>query len=768
MNKRLRINVSGTIQGVGFRPFVFKLACQNNLTGHVQNTASGVQIEIQSNLLSDLDAFCHSLIEELPPLAKIDHLQKLEIEPLLNEEQFSILNSSSSEKNSDGFGVIPPPDSATCTDCLHELFSKADRRFRYPFINCTNCGPRFTIINELPYDRCKTSMESFRLCSACNAEYKDPTNRRFHAQPNACFDCGPRLSFQPANIFGEMALKTTVDYLKQGKIVAVKGLGGFQLLCDATDEKAIARLRVNKHRPAKPFAIMVANLTEAAKYCVLDQTSQHLLSGITRPIVLLLKKHNSELAPNLSYDLDKQGVMLPYTPLHYLLLSDFDGPLVATSGNTSEEPIAYKNDEAINQLSHIADAFLMNDREITSRYDDSVSTVFNQKEISIRRARGQAPTLVNLSFGIDKNILALGGHLKNTFCLGRGKQALLSQHLGDLDNAKGNDNFREALSLFQKLFSFRPELLARDLHPDYTSSFIAEELSKELSIDVITIQHHHAHIAACMSEHNLTGPVIGVAFDGLALGADETLWGGEFLLCKYDSFIRLAHFKQIAMPGGSVAIKEPWRMTLAIINKLKPEDQFTFEPFLNKLSHHQGQNKIDLIAKQIENSFNAPLTSSCGRLFDAVAALIEICPEQKYEGQAPAELEALARSYSLANESMYTVETQMNAGVIELNPELVFIEIQKEMNKGISKACIALKFHHAIKNSIVETCRKLKIQTACSTVCLSGGVFQNQLLLQLTQEELIKEGFSVYHPQRIPCNDGGLSLGQLAVAAHSR
>lgn len=764
--KRLRINVTGTVQGVGFRPFIFGLAKRNRLTGFVQNSSGGVEIEIQSESKAKLDEFCRSMIVELPPLAKINHWQKLEIAPVRDETDFSIHKSESSDENQNSFPIIPPSDSATCKDCLRELSDKKDRRFRYPFINCTNCGPRFTIIQELPYDRANTSMQKFAMCKLCLHEYENPLNRRFHAQPNACFDCGPQLQFEPGNLNGEPALARSIEYLKQGKIIALKGLGGFQLLCDAKNENAVKELRKRKQRPAKPLAIMVADLTEAKKYCRLDECDEIILSGVERPIVLLsMHEQHTELAQSLSHS-DKLGVMLPYTPLHHLLLQDFGGPVVATSGNISEEPIACANQEAMDELKNIADGFLVHDRDIISRYDDSVSSIYSGKENRVRflrRARGYAPACVSLPFTCKQNILALGGHLKNTFSFGRGNQAIMSQHLGDLDNSKNIDNYKDVLNLYQKMFRFKPQIIVHDLHPDYYSSIFAEQMSQDLNIETIQVQHHHAHIAACMVEHNLESQVIGVAFDGLGIGDDETLWGGEFLFCRYDSFSRFAHFKPAPMPGGSIAIKQPWRMMLGLIHTFNNKGKL--ESFIEKTENRFGKKNIQIIQKQLENSFNSPLTSSCGRIFDAVSALLGICLLQDYEGQAPVELETLARTCINCETESYNYEVE-NKKPYLINSEPFFLQIVQDMERDLSKNIIAYKFHQTIKAIVVDLCLKIRQETQCSTVCLSGGVFQNQLLSQLVEQELMQSGFSVYLPAAIPPNDGGLSLGQLSVASH--
>lgn len=767
-NTRFRLNITGVIQGVGFRPFIYTLAHKHKLTGFVCNSSLGVEIEIQSNSIYDLDQFCHSIESELPPLACINSLNKLQIEALTVENSFLIVESLTDNETPETFPIIPPADSSICNDCLSELFDPKDRRYRFPFINCTNCGPRFTIINNLPYDRSNTSMQKFALCLSCASEYSNPQDRRFHAQPNACFDCGPQLTFEPGNYKGEEALAKAVQSLKKGEIVALKGLGGFQLFCDATNSSAVAKLRLRKHRPTKPLALMIQDIDEAKKYCDIDTSSHELLSQSKRPIVIVKKKDKFALADNLSINSNQIGIMLPYTGLHYILIKDFSGPLVATSGNLSEEPIACTNNEAMQDLKHIADSFLMHNRDIVLRYDDSVAHCVNQKPVLLRKARGYAPDAINLHFVCKKNILALGGHLKSTFCIAKGKQAITSQHLGDLDDVKAIDNYHDVLKQYQNMFKFKPDLLARDLHPDYASSLLAEQMAKEFGLDCILIQHHHAHIASCMTEHQLTGPVIGVALDGLGMGSDETLWGGEFLLCNFNSFKRLAHLAPVAMPGGTLAIKEPWRMMLGFIDSFEEESKNRFEPFFERLKQNEKEAKIALVQKQIDSSLNTPLTSSMGRVFDAVAALLGVCTRQLHEGQAPAELESLARPHSDLQIQSYDFDLIETDGITQINTQAIFTAIASDIKSGLSNGLISFKFHQTVKKIISKACHKIRLATGCSVVCLSGGVFQNRLLLELVEKELTISNFKVYFPKAVPCNDAGLSLGQAAVAAHSR
>lgn len=777
MVKRWRFHINGTVQGVGFRPFIFNLAQKNELSGFVQNNSDGVVIEIQSFTQAKLEKFWQEMLNELPPLAKVSRCDKEEIDAVKEETGFQIQDTKikrartpSDQENNSSFANLPPCDSTTCKDCLAELFDRNNRRYRYPFINCINCGPRFTIIKELPYDRVSTTMSKFAQCHDCLAEYTNPANRRFHAQPNACAKCGPRVFLEPQNLYDESALSKCIELLAEGKIIALKGLGGFQLLCDASNDKTISLLRERKKRPHKPLAVMFKNIDQLENYCYTNEIEKNLLLSNESPIVLLFKKQSFALASNLCFDNDKLGAMLPASALHHLLLSDFAGPVVATSGNTSEEPIAFENDEAKDCLSKIADAFLLNDRDIISRYDDSVLFVHEKKPIMIRRARGFSPSVFDLNFNSKKQILALGGHLKNTFCFSRGNQAILSQHLGDLDNTKSLDNLTSVIDHYQKMFDHKPDIIAHDLHPDYMSTALSREISKESNIKTIAVQHHHAHIAACMVEHKLEAPAIGIALDGLGLGLDDTLWGGEFLYCSLpegNAFQRLAHFKPVVMPGATAAIKEPWRMMLGLIESFEDSNKQLFELFVKKLVDTHSSEKIKIIKKQIEQKFNSPLTSSCGRLFDALAALLDICTIQTFEGQAPQALESLAYTEKSTKINSYPFCAKEENGTVSIDMENVFVQIAKDLHNMVSPARISLKFHHTIKDVVIQICSNLSKKTDCRVICLSGGVFQNRLLLSLVEHDLKNEDFQVYYPQKIPANDGGLALGQLVVAAHS-
>ncbi|MBI4532959.1 MAG: carbamoyltransferase HypF, partial [Candidatus Melainabacteria bacterium] len=764
----------GIVQGVGFRPFVYNLACSKFLSGFVRNTCSGVAIEVQGPARCVAD-FLDLLKTQAPPLAKIEHLITQEVPCCLNLlDRFYIQDSNVSL----GDGQAIPPDTATCNECLQELFDSANRRYRYPFINCTGCGPRFSIIKALPYDRASTTMDSFQMCKQCAKEYHDPSNRRFHAQPNACWVCGPKLAFHQTNpqptfdiLEPELAIDATISHLKTGHIVAVKGLGGFHLLCDASNEDAVIRLRQRKGRYAKPLAVMMLDIEMVRQFCVVNLKEKTLLLSTQRPIVLLKKLPSYRLANSVAPNINHLGVMLPYTPLHHILLTDFNAPLVATSGNQSEEPIAIDNQEAITSLAHIADAFLVHNRLIKARYDDSVAKVFNSVELVLRRSRGYAPLPIELSFATRVPVLACGGQLKNTFCLVDKNKAFVSQHIGDLENEESLQHFHDSLNHMCTLFSIKPEVIAHDLHPDYLSTAAARQLAHALNIPTIGVQHHHAHIVSCMAEHHINQPVIGVAFDGLGYGTDGTAWGGEFLVCTWSNFERKAYFQPVPLPGGTQAIKNPWRTALGYILGIDRRPTSSFAPFIETLRADFGQETIAVVEKQIAKCLNAPLTSSCGRLFDAMAALIGVCRQASYEAQAAMQLEALATDDKFqtnmhypkrANLYPYQLTSIGCAYVIEPRPilESAFCDLQN----GVSTNSIAARFHHTIVDIVLEVCRTLRLDTGIETVCLSGGVFQNTYLLQQAVACLQKNHFQVFIPQKLPTNDGGLSLGQ-AVSA---
>jgi hydrogenase maturation protein HypF len=761
--QRVRIIVSGLVQGVGFRPFVYNLARRLSLSGFVKNVDGLVEIEAQGDRLV-LESFLSSIKSEAPPLAAVQSVQSSPIAPKAAEDAFSIVESTKSNH----VQKVVAPDCMTCDDCLRELFDPADRRFRYPFINCTNCGPRFTIIKSLPYDRQETTMWSFPMCNQCLAEYEDPGNRRFHAQPNACFQCGPQLRWhnQDSSALDEEALRQAVAALQSGMIVAVKGLGGFHLMCDATNEKAITRLRTRKLRDRKPFALMMSDLEMVRKYCLLSASAQVQLLKPSRPILLLRKQNKTVLPDQIAPGIARLGVMLPYTPLHHLLMNGLQTPLVATSGNISQEPIAIDNDEARARLQDIADGFLDHNREIYRRYDDSIMQEADDRFVVLRRSRGLAPLPIVLPWSTDRTVLAFGPHLKNTFCLIRGNQAYLSQHIGDLENLESHEHFQQALASFTQMFDLKPDLIAHDYHPDYMSTSLALEYASRLNLPAVPVQHHHAHIAACLAEHGVSSPVIGVAFDGLGLGSDETIWGGEFFISEMAHSKRVGLLKPVPLPGGYQAIKQPWRMAVSYILALPEGDQAVFAPLFDSLSSQLGKTAIKSVKQQIEKQLNSPLTSSCGRLFDAVSALLGVCRIANFEGQAAMELESLCseRDAEAGCASAYQYDIERNADYLVINPARLFLEIWMEFSSGTPVERISLKFHHTVASMVLDTCLQIRQQHGLNIVCLSGGVFQNSVLLSLTRRLLSAHDFQVYFPCQIPINDGGISLGQAVTA----
>jgi len=764
----LRISITGVVQGVGFRPFVYNLARRLGVRGWVLNHSGGVDIEAEA-APETLTAFLAALRAEAPPLARIASLEATPI-PSNGYTTFEIRHSEAQE----GRFVLISPDVATCPDCLRELFDPADRRYRYPFINCTNCGPRFTIITDIPYDRPYTTMRVFPLCDACRAEYENPADRRFHAQPNACPECGPHLTLLAqgaATAAG--ALADAVERLLKGEIVAVKGLGGFQLACDATAAEAVQRLRERKHRPHKPFAVMVASLEEARLYCEISPEEAALLTSPQAPIVLLRRRTpdgavgQASVAPEVAPNQHTLGLMLPYTPLHHLLLHDVGRPLVMTSGNLSEEPIAKDNDEALERLADIADAFLLHDREIYARYDDSVvqvSQFANPKSGSptpklqiMRRARGYAPFPIPLPFEVGQ-VFAAGPLLKNTFTLTRERYAFVSQHIGDLENLETLEHYEAALATYQRLFRIAPERVVCDLHPDYLSTRFAEDFARAHGLPAPTrVQHHRAHLAACLADNGWPrdgGPVIGVALDGTGYGDDGAIWGGEWFLGDYDGMRRVAHLEPLPLPGGDAATRAPWRIAVAYLHALlEPED---FPADLCFAGFCPGE--AGFIRQQIEKGLNVPRTTSMGRLFDAVSALLGVRSEISYEAQAAMELEQLAWGAQDWRPFPFAIEDD----VVRLAP--LFYALLETLERGVALPDIAARFHATVARMVLEVCVRLRDASGVTTVALSGGVFQNALLLDLTVPVLEAADFDVLVHHQVPCNDGGLSLGQAVYA----
>src|SRR5579884_393291 len=769
--QRRRLLVQGIVQGVGFRPFVYGQALRWSLAGFVYNDSQGVTIEVEGTPEA-LDGFQRALNEQAPPLARNDSVATELVHPR-HEDTFVIIHSHKGSERS----ALISPDTATCEDCLRELFDPADRRYRYPFINCTNCGPRFTIVQDVPYDRDKTTMRVFPMCPACRSEYDDPLNRRFHAQPNACPVCGPHLSLLTLNgehDSGEQLtdagiIETAAHQLAAGAILAIKGLGGYHLACDALNAEAVQRLRGRKRREAKPFALMVPDLATARQLCRVSEAEAALLQSHRRPIVLLDQLPACPVAPGVAPAHTTLGIMLPYTPLHHLLLRAFaaaigsarPATLVMTSGNLSEEPIAYRDEDARERLASIADGMLTHNRAIHMRCDDSVVRVAVGDVQFLRRSRGYAPEPICLSTALPLPLLAVGGHLKNTFCLGKGRQAFVSHHIGDLENLETLTSFREGIEHFQRLFDIYPAAIACDLHPEYLATKYALESDIPRKIGV---QHHHAHIASVLAEHGLSGPVIGVAADGTGYGTDGAIWGCEIMTATLTGFERLAHLAYVPLPGGEQAIHQPWRVTAACLAQaygdafLEPDI-----PFVQQLDRAKWRTLAQMIARNL----NCPPTSSLGRLFDAVAALLGIRQEVQYEGQAAIELEMLAAQVQTEAEESYPFELiKAEAGkpaLLDVRP--LVRTIVNDIRQHVPTARIARRFHASIAEMLAATCQYARTESGLNEVALSGGVFQNRLLLEQLTERLTKMAFRVYTNRRVPPNDGGLSLGQLAVAA---
>ena len=753
-----RVSVHGVVQGVGFRPFVYRLATKYNLTGWVRNTSEDVKIEVEGNRDS-IEQFLSELQNNAPPLSRIDAISHY-YHPPAGYRAFEIRHSTSEK----GKYQLVSPDIGTCQPCLREVFDPGDRRYYYPFTNCTNCGPRFTIITDIPYDRPNTTMRRFTMCARCQAEYDNPLDRRFHAQPNACPDCGPALELVDANgnhVADRDAIATASKLLREGHIVAIKGLGGFLLACDATSDRAVSLLRQRKRRPFKPLAIMVSSLDEARRHCEISPEEAELLTSPQSPIVLLWWKPESTVskvvAPNLRY----VGVMLPYTPLHHPLLNETGLPLVMTSGNLSEEPIAKDNDETLRRLNGIADYFLMHNRDIYARYDDSVAFVSAGGTQLVRRARGYAPYPIHLTFTASQ-VLACGAEDKSTFCLTRDNYAFLSQHIGDMENLETLEHFKNTISLYQHLFRAEPEVIACDRHPEYLSTKYARELAAEGNIRLVPVQHHHAHIVSTMVDCGVSSPVIGVALDGTGYGADGNLWGGEFMVADYRGFQRMGHLEYLPLPGGAIAIKKPYRTAIGYLLALLGDDALN-----ENLAFLQNVDtlEIEVIKKQLQRKFNSPLTSSMGRLFDAVSALIGIRGEIDYEGQAAVELEMIA--YDSSNEVVgkgypYSVIRHNGASIIGLRE--LFLAIIADLRQGLPRATIAAKFHSTVARMVSEMCQMISRATGIKQVGLSGGVFQNRLLLRTVVPLLEMAGFSVLTHRQVPTNDGGISLGQAVIA----
>ncbi len=759
-----RIRINGTVQGVGFRPTVWRLARECEIVGEVWNDGAGVVIHAWASK-EKITGFVQRLRDEVPPLASIDHIDISALEPSLTPpESFQIIASRDGETH-----TAIAADAATCPDCLAEILEPGNRRYRYPFTNCTHCGPRLSIVRAIPYDRVNTSMSLFNMCPACQAEYDNPADRRFHAQPNCCPECGPQLWLEdgegnrlsPDDVIAEAARQ-----IKAGRIIAIKGIGGFHLACDAGNSEAVETLRQRKQRYHKAFALMARDIAMVKRYAAVTESVAELLHQPAAPIVVLEQKGDAlpeVIAPGQSL----LGFMLPYTPLHHLLMQELTRPIVLTSGNHSHEPQVIDNGTARERLNAIADTFLLHDRDIVNRLDDSVVRVADGKPRILRRARGYAPQPIRLheSLAGAGNILAMGAELKNAFCLIKDGQAVLSQHIGDLEEANTYRDYRHNLQLYRQLYDFNPSLIAVDAHPNYLSTQLGRAIAAEEGIPLIAVQHHHAHIAACMAEHGLPlhgEKVLGVALDGLGYGDDGELWGGEFLLADYAAFERVAHCKPVAMPGGAQAIHQPWRNTFAHLDAALGWNTVTEKYADLAIIRFLNSQPVETLQTMIARGLNSPSASSAGRLFDGVAAALGLCREQtSYEGQAAIELEALATPcFDAQKNNGY--EFVMQQGELSWGP--LWSALLDDLKRSVEPGMIAARFHHSVCNAVVSTAVSLCEKYGVASVVLSGGVFQNRLLLQRSSELLRERGFRVLSPVETTANDGGVALGQGVVA----
>ncbi|MFO7965371.1 MAG: carbamoyltransferase HypF [Desulfobacterales bacterium] len=757
--KSICLHIRGIVQGVGFRPFIYKLAKAHGLVGWVCNRSGDVAVEVEGSE-ELLKRFRADIEAKAPPLAKIDTIfcRRSEASGYID---FEIRESIPKTEEC----RMISPDVSICGRCIVDIEDLRNRRHGYPFTNCTDCGPRFTIIKELPYDRENTTMQSFRMCARCRAEYEDPESRRFHAQPNACPKCGPRLILKSSDgsaIPGNPIIEAA-DFIIRGAIVAMKGLGGFLLTCDAQNPHSVNQLRIRKNRPHKPFAIMMRSIEDIKKYCFVSDAEAQNLHSPPSPIVLLRCKNDNGMGSHIAPNMNRLGIMLPYTPLHYLLMQAIDRPLVMTSGNLRQSPIIKDNADAFKRLSSVADLFLLHDRDISMRCDDSVLSVEDGAPRVIRRARGYAPAPIGLPFNAE-SIWACGGDLKNAFCLAKGEHAFVSQHIGDLEHIDTLDHFEDTLAFYRSMFGIQPEIVACDCHPDYHSSRFARRLTNyRPESRLVPVWHHHAHAVSCVIENRGDFPVLGVVCDGTGYGPDGRIWGGEFLLADEQRFKRLGHLEYMPLPGGDAAVLKPCRTAAGYIYELLGESELRPDlPFYNFLS----EKELHFIKRQIKYSINTPLTSSAGRLFDAVSALIGIRNVVDYEAQAAIEMESAAETYA-RNRTVYTFDIQESEGIQIVKLGKLFQDIIKDVLRGTPPGEIAATFHRTFSAIIVKMCAMLRQSTGINRAALSGGVFQNRLLSTQVCADLESLGFTVYRHCEIPCNDGGISLGQAAVAHHT-
>ncbi len=743
----MRARVDGTVQGVGYRPFVYRLAQEFGIAGWVLNDERGVLVEAEGPA-DVVEAFLDRLRADAPPLADVRGVEAEDIDAL-GDPGFQIVASQRG-----GAATAPVTvDSATCEDCLAELADPADRRHRYPFLNCTNCGPRFTIVTGIPYDRPATTMAGFVMCDACQAEYDDPLNRRFHAQPNACPACGPRVRLVERDgleVETDDAMRAAAQDLLDGRILAIKGLGGYHLACRADDETVVAALRARKRREDRPFALLVADVEAARRLVTLSEPEQALLTSRQRPIVLARRLPDAPVAPSVAPRAPDLGVMLPYTPLHQLLATDAGVALVMTSGNVSDEPIAFDDGDARERLEQIADRFLVHDRPIATRTDDSVVRVVRERPLLMRRSRGHTPAALDLPVASARHLLGVGAEQKNAFCVAKGDRAWPSHHIGDIKNYETLTSLRDGVTHFEALFEVAPEVVAHDLHPDYLSTRYA--LERE-GVELVEVQHHHAHLAATLAEHGETGPAVGAIYDGTGLGSDGTIWGGEILVGGLADFERAGRLAGVWLPGGEGAIREPWRMACSWLTQMREPLPPAFEPI--------AQQRWNMVARMVMTGVGATSTSSAGRLFDAVAAMCGVRLEVSYEGQAAVEFEALADPGAA---EPYEFQLQAIAPVV-MNPQPAIRAVLADLAAGVPVSTISARFHAGLARVTVEACVLAAERADVDLAVLSGGVFQNRLLLELTAAGLESAGLRVLVPERLPPNDGQIAFGQVAVAA---
>ncbi len=758
------VRISGLVQGVGFRPYIWRLASELGLAGHVLNDSQGVTIEVWGPE-SELDAFVKSIKPDAPPLSRIDGIS---VENLSGRPARPPFRIAQSRVGAVATGIVA--DAATCRACIDEVFSPHDRRYRYPFTNCTHCGPRLSIVTGIPYDRALTSMADFTMCSQCQSEYDSPENRRFHAQPNACPVCGPNIWLEDHHgpIACDDPLRQTVKQIREGAIIAIKGIGGFHLACDATNETVVGELRRRKRRPDKPLALMMRDLEAVRSYSHIDDDEAELLTSIAAPIVLLDAIADNGLAASVAPGQDRIGIMLPYTPLHHLLMRELDAPIVMTSGNLSDEPQVTSNADARARLASVADMWLTHDRKIINRLDDSVMRLDVSGPAVLRRARGLAPQPVRLAeaFHDVPDVLAMGGELKSTFCLLRHGQAIVSQYIGDLEDAAVYSDYRNSMELYREAFDFTPTVIAVDQHPDYLSTRWGEKLAQDWDARIVRIQHHHAHMSACLAD-NLVSPdddlAVGIILDGLGLGADGTVWGGELLVGGYRDYERVGHFLPIALPGGEFAMREPWRNAVAHLHTAFGPDYMALLEGL-ALAEFLKTKQLGIVHQAITGGINCPLASSAGRLFDAAAAILGFCvSSQSFEGQTGMLLEALARPY-MKDECGYVANTAINDHYI-FSWEPMWAALIRDLKAGVECGHIAARFHWSLIASIVEAARSIAATHNTKRIVLSGGVMQNQILADGLFDKLTGHGLHVLTHKQVPANDGGLALGQAITAA---